>query len=167
MQEIDRFVTCVDIDGNRRDVPLDELAFRPSIYGVIIREGKILLSRQWDGYDFPGGGVQMGERLEDALLREVHEETGLVVSAGDIVACEDSFFTTPFERRNVHSILIYRLCNVEGGELTTEHFDEDEKKYAGMPEWIDLRDVSGLKYKNSVDSTNIIAEAVRVSGCPG
>lgn len=164
MQESDRFVTCVDIDGNRKDVPVDELAFRPSIYGVIIREGKILLSRQWDGYDFPGGGVQKGERLEDALVREVYEETGLIVSAGDIVECEDSFFTTPFEKRNVHSILIYRICRVKGGELSTEYFDEDEKKYASMPEWVNLEDVSQLKFYNSIDSVEIIRKAVRVSG---
>ena len=57
-------ITCLDIKGNKSKVPVSKLTFRPSVYGVIIKNGSILLSRQWDGYDFPGGGIKIGETIE-------------------------------------------------------------------------------------------------------
>ena len=51
---------------------------RPGAYGVVRREGGVLLV--WDQADeqwyFPGGGIEAGESPEDALAREVTEETG-------------------------------------------------------------------------------------------
>ncbi len=54
---------------------------RPSARGILIHEGKIALvhSLKYDYYKFPGGGLEPGERPEDALLREVREEAGLSV----------------------------------------------------------------------------------------
>ena len=54
---------------------------RPSVRGVIIREGKIAMvhSLKYDYYKFPGGGIDSGESHLDALIREVREETGLIV----------------------------------------------------------------------------------------
>lgn len=54
---------------------------RPSARGIIIKNGKIAMvhSRKYDYYKFPGGGIEGNERKEDALIREVLEETGLCV----------------------------------------------------------------------------------------
>ena len=72
-------IICHDISDREYAVSPDKFIFRPSVYGVLIEDGKILLSRQWDGYDFPGGGMNIDETLEEALLREFWEETGLRV----------------------------------------------------------------------------------------
>lgn len=163
MQNNKKEVVCKDINGNEFKVSADKLVFRPSVYGVIIENGKILLSKQWDGYDIPGGGVDIGEAIEDALKREVKEETGLDVEVGKVVACENSFFKLPFgEDKFVHSILIYYLCKRVGGELTIENFDEHEKEYADMPEWISIENIENIKFYNSVDSVKIIKEAMEL-----
>ena len=62
-------VTCTDRHGNTYSVPANELVFRPSVYAVIIKDNRIFLSKQWDGYDFPGGGIELGETSEEALIR--------------------------------------------------------------------------------------------------
>jgi ADP-ribose pyrophosphatase YjhB (NUDIX family) len=54
------------------------------VSGAIIRDGKVLIVRRARPpahglYTLPGGGVEAGETLHQALVREIHEETGLTV----------------------------------------------------------------------------------------
>lgn len=52
--------------------------FRVSLRGVIIKNGKILLDneRAEKIWETPGGGIKHGENIENALKREILEETG-------------------------------------------------------------------------------------------
>ena len=155
-------VSCRDIKGNFSEVLVSELSFRPSVYGVIIKDSKILLSKQWDGYDLPGGKVELGETIKEALVREVKEETGVNVKVGKLICCEDSFFKLPKDGKPVQSILIYYQCDFIDGEISTKYLSEDEKSYASKAEWIDLSKVKSLKFYNSVDSIKIIKEVYEI-----
>ena len=50
---------------------------------LIQKDGKILLQNRvktdWQGYAFPGGHIEIGESIVDAVVREVREETGLTI----------------------------------------------------------------------------------------
>ena len=54
---------------------------RPSARAIIERDGKVLVmhSRKYDYFKFPGGGIEQGETPEQALVREVREESGCCV----------------------------------------------------------------------------------------
>ena len=54
---------------------------RPSARAIIERDGKVLVmhSRKFDYSKFPGGGIEQGETPEEALVREVREESGYTV----------------------------------------------------------------------------------------
>jgi 8-oxo-dGTP diphosphatase len=62
---------------------------RVAAYAVILRDGRILLSRlaprlsRGEMWTLPGGGIDHGEDPREAVVREVYEETGLPVSIGD------------------------------------------------------------------------------------
>ena len=63
---------------------------RVAAYAVILRDGAILLSRLSDRittdelWTLPGGGLDHGEDPRDAVVREVHEETGQRLDAADV-----------------------------------------------------------------------------------
>ncbi len=96
MKHLPQTVLCHDIDGGTHVASVDQLSFRPSVYGVVVQDSKVLLSRQWEGYDFPGGAIELGETIEEALVREVREETGLIVKQGSVLATEHDFFNRTF-----------------------------------------------------------------------
>jgi hypothetical protein len=55
--------------------------------------------------------------------------------------------------------LIYFLVRKVGGEISSANLDEEERKYAGKPEWIDVKKIDGIKFYNSVDSSKIVRNA--------
>jgi 8-oxo-dGTP pyrophosphatase MutT (NUDIX family) len=59
---------------------------RPSVRAVIVRDGKVAMvhSLKYDYYKFPGGGIEDGESMIDALVRETAEEAGLTVDVSSI-----------------------------------------------------------------------------------
>lgn len=156
-------VTCVDIDGNTYETPADTLIWRPSAYGIVIKDGCVLLSKQFGNrYDLPGGGVELGEDLKAAVVREVKEETGIDVRDPQVVGLENNFFHAAHAtKESYHSILIYYACEYAGGELSTDGFDEWEKKYAEMAEWIPLSEIDNLVLASSMDFRPYIKQAAR------
>ena len=84
---------------------------------IIVQDDTILLVRhEKDGRRYwllPGGGVDFGESLAEALVREVCEEAGLDIVVGDLVMANDSI--PPDAHR--HVLNVYFTAEVTGGEL--------------------------------------------------
>lgn len=158
-----KVITCIDLEGKKYKVSVTKLAFRPSVYGVITKNNKVLLVKQWDGYDIPGGGVKIGETLEEALKREVFEETGLKIKIGKVIHAQSEFFKLPHIGKFVESILLYYSCQIIGGKITDEYFDKYEKKYAAKAEWLEITKIKKLKFYNQINNEKVINEAIKIN----
>ena len=99
---------------------------------VLVRNGKLLVQREKRGseYALPGGHVRVGERLEDCLIRELSEETGISVRCRRILWSEECFWQ--WNGRQAHNVTFYFLAE------TVEGFVPDE---SGFTEQRDNADV--------------------------
>ncbi len=66
----------------RRRPPAAPVHSRRGIHGVLLRDQHLLVVRPPDAdwLELPGGGIESGETMAEALTRELHEETGLLLS---------------------------------------------------------------------------------------
>ncbi len=66
--------------------PQGTVLFRPCARGIVLRDGKaaMVYSEEYRYYKFPGGGIEAGESPVEAMIREVAEESGLVVLPGSV-----------------------------------------------------------------------------------
>jgi len=83
---------------------------------IVNNEGKILLakSHKWfDKYTLPGGHIEVGETMSDAVAREAKEETGLDVEVVEMLLMQEAIFTEEFWKRK-HFIFFDFLCRSRG-----------------------------------------------------
>lgn len=157
-------ITTRDIYGKEFRVGESELIWRPSAYGIIIHSGNILLSRQFgERYDLPGGGIELGESTEEGTVREVKEETGIDVRVIKLLGFEESFFTSSHDHsgaKNYHCLLFYYLCEYLGGEISDEGFDEEERHYADLAEWIPMTMLDNIEIASTVDYRKFIPKTL-------
>ena len=81
---------------------------------LLIRRGQPPLLGEWS---LPGGVLECGETLREAVAREAHEETGLVVETGEMLGVYERVIRDDEKRVRYHYVLIDFLCRAIGGDL--------------------------------------------------
>ena len=88
---------------------------------VVIEDASILLVRRAQPpllgeWSIPGGAVELGETLEEAIAREVREETGLAIAPISILKTFDRIERGANGGVRFHFILVDFLCSLEAGQ---------------------------------------------------
>src|SRR5205809_5104819 len=96
----------------------------PTVGGLIVNaEGKILLakSHKWfNKYTLPGGHIEVGETMKEAVMREVKEEVGLDVEVVEFLLMQEAIFAKEFSKKK-HFIFFDFFCNVGDQQVKLDH----------------------------------------------
>lgn len=118
---------------------------RQRVSAVIVKDGKILLIRRVkpgeEYFIFPGGGVDEGETLEEALIREVKEELSL-----DVIT---------------HKFL-FSLENIEVPQTTTIHKGNRNEYYYLIEEYPGIPEIGGPEKKRASETNQYHIEWVEI-----
>jgi len=113
---------------------------------ILNKASKVLLIKRaknstfGDSWCLPGGKVDFGQTVEEALVREILEETSLVCTNSEFLFYLDGL---PDENLSMHFISLFFHCKVEG----EVNLDEESSDYV----WIDLNDLEkyDIAFRNS------------------
>lgn len=113
---------------------------------LVEQDGKYLLCRRNKAAGFgkwiiPGGGVDFGETIQQAAVREIKEETGLDVELLKFIGAKEVIYT-PHE---YHSIIFFHTGKVTGGNLSPSD-DASEAGFFTLDEIKKLDVIESLPY---------------------
>ncbi len=118
----------------------DEGRFNYRVSAVILNGGRILAMRDERSpyYYLPGGRVKMGERAEDAVLREVREELGIEARIERPLWLSQAFFIEDVDRTDFHELCLYFLVDASGTDLLArgDRFPGRERHHSHAFEWL-------------------------------
>ncbi len=118
----------------------DQLFPEPTIGAFIFNpSGELLLlkSHKWPGmYVVPGGHVELGERIEDAVTRETKEETGLDVYDINFINFQEFIYDPSFWKPR-HFIFFDYACKTDSLEVQLNE-EAEEYVWVRLDEAVDL-----------------------------
>jgi len=86
---------------------------------IVLANGEVMLvrSEKWGNkYTVPGGHIELGERAEDAIVREVKEETGLDYVAEELLIVQQAIYPKGFYKHE-HYIFMDYVCKATSSEV--------------------------------------------------
>lgn len=95
----------------------------------------LMVNNKGSGWSLPGGAVEQEETLEQAVIRETKEETGLTIKAQKIIAVNEAFF----KGKGHHALFITFRADIISGEISIQ----DKEEIIEIT-WVDLQTANEL-----------------------
>lgn len=135
-------------------VNTDDYNFKFRVSGIIKKDNKVLMVSM-DDSDFlclPGGYVELGEKTEIALLRELEEETGYKFKIKNYIGVIENFFINKYNKK-IHEISFYYLADPIN-EMNYNNYTRIENDKGHLIklnfEWININEIDKYNIKPSI-----------------
>ena len=130
-----------------------------AVSAAIFRDGQVLIVRRGRPpaqglYTLPGGGVELGETLEQAVIREVREETGLSIAPLALVGFRQAIARDDAGRIKRHFVILPFAAHWIGGEIALNG-------ELAEAQWREADELTGLKTTEGL--AEIVAAAERIA----
>ncbi len=134
-----------------------------AVSAAIFRDGRVLIVRRARPpahglYTLPGGGVELGETLEQAVIREVREETALAIEPVELVGFRQAIVHDASGRVERHFVILPFAARFIGGEIALN-------EELAEAEWLAPAEISGLKTTEGLAAI-VTAAAERIARFP-
>lgn len=89
---------------------------------IIIQENKIFATQRGygefkDGWEFPGGKIEEGEKAEEALIREIREELDVEIEVGELLE------NVEYDYPKFHLSMKCFICKIKSGQLVLKEHE--------------------------------------------
>ena len=114
------------------------------VAAIILHEGRVFATQRGygefkDGWEFPGGKVEDGESLQNALIREIREELDTEIEVGKLLD------TVEYDYPKFHLSMACFLCTIKSGNLVLKEHE--------AAKWLDSHTLdsveSGINWENT------------------
>lgn len=114
------------------------------VASVIVKDGTILATQRGYGefkgkWEFPGGKVEKGENLEQAIIREIKEETNADINVIEYIN------TVEYDYDTFHLTMHTYLCELLNNNPEFVYHDDNTLEHENMV-WLDLNDLDHLDW---------------------
>ena len=89
---------------------IENTVFGVRATALIVEDGKLLVVEDEDGFYTIGGAIQVGERTEEAVIREVKEELGVKAQAGELLLWLKIVLNKLVSTSIISSFIILFIC---------------------------------------------------------
>ncbi len=114
-----------------------------AVSAAVFRDGRVLIVRRARPpahglYTLPGGGVELGETLEEAVIREIREETALEIEPVALVGFRQAIARDAAGRVERHFVILPFAARFLGGEISLN-------EELAEAQWLVPDEIPGLK----------------------
>lgn len=163
--------TIIYNSDNLKETDIDEIVTRVKVF-IVNSKNELLLATSGGGCQFPGGHREDGESIIDTVIREITEETGIILERAEII---EPFFEIKHYSRNYKnsgknrsSEMVYFYVNTDKKiNMEKIHLTEHEKESNFELHLVPLNEVekfiNSYIYPNQAELNIIIAKEMLVA----
>lgn len=151
-------ISALTLHGEQKKLPAEKFEMRVAAYCFIVHENTVLLvnTKSTGKWWVPGGKVEAGEQVQEAMKREVFEETGIEIEVNRFVTYREVFFYYDPLDEAYQNIALYFVASPKSLEVTNDYNVADDE--SNKPTWVEIDSLTADDFQKGL--YDVFTEAI-------